>query len=88
MELARAREGVGDIEGSVAAYGRAIEEDPVCVEAWFDRGGVLWNAGDRGRGLKAWREALARFPEHDLAKKLREGLPQLFSRSAQERANE
>lgn len=88
MKLAKARKGVGDIEGSVVAYGKAIEKDPDCVEAWFERGGVLWNSGDWIRGLTAWKEALSRFPEHDLAKKLREGLPQFFARDAPESAEE
>ena len=81
FQVAVAREGVGDIEGSISAYQRALELDADYDLAWFNLGGIYWNARDIGRATETWREAVTRFPNHELARKLRQDLPFLFEAS-------
>lgn len=71
FQVAVAREGVGDIQGCIAAYRRAIELDEEYELAWFNLGGVYWNARNPQDALDVWSEALRRFPEHEAAKTLR-----------------
>jgi tetratricopeptide (TPR) repeat protein len=75
FQVARAREGVGDTDGCVAAYNEALTLDPDYALAWFNLGGVHWNSGARTLALGVWREAILRFPDHELAAKLRSFLP-------------
>lgn len=72
FQVAIAREGVGDVEGALSAYRRAVELDPEYALAWFNLGGVLLNAGASGEAASIWREALSRFPDHPLAEALRQ----------------
>lgn len=78
FQVAVAREGVGDIEGSISAYQRALELDADYDLAWFNLGGIYWNSRDMGRATETWHEAVTRFPNHELARKLRRDLPSLF----------
>lgn len=78
FQIAVAREGVGDIKGCISAYQRALELDDDYDLAWFNLGGVYWNSRAKGRATEVWREAVMRFPNHELARKLRQDLPFLF----------
>ena len=78
FQVARAREGIGDIKGSISAYERALELDADYDLAWFNLGGMYWNSRDVERATETWREAVKRFPNHELAGKLRRELPFLF----------
>lgn len=73
FQVAVAREGVGDIEGCISAYQRALELDPDYDIAWFNLGGMYWNSGDVERATDIWSKAVARFPDHHLAQKVQEG---------------
>jgi tetratricopeptide (TPR) repeat protein len=84
FQVAVAREGVGDIKGSICAYRRALELDGDYDLAWFNLGGLYWNSRDIGQAAETWREAIARFPDHELARKLRRDLPFLFAPNAGE----
>ena len=75
FQVAVAREGVGDIEGCIDAYRRALSLDSGYARAWFNLGGVYWNSGCRVDAVSTWREAMRKFPEHELATKLRSDLP-------------
>lgn len=78
FQVAVAREGVGDTEGSIAAYHRALEIDAGYDLAWFNLGGMYWNSRDIVRATEIWGEAVTRFPDHELARKLRRELPFIF----------
>jgi len=75
FQVAMAREGIGDIEGSISAYQRAIELDVDYDLAWFNLGGLYWNSQDIVRANNVWGEAIRRFPDHELARKLRRKFP-------------
>lgn len=78
FQVAVACEGVGDIMGSILAYQRALTIDPDYDLAWFNLGGMYWNSRDIGRATETWREAVNRFPNHELARKLHKDFPFLF----------
>jgi tetratricopeptide (TPR) repeat protein len=78
FQLAFAQDRAGNPRGAVDGYRRAIELEPGYALAHFNLGGVLWNEGNLQDAISAWREAVARFPEHEFAAKLRRDLPQLF----------
>lgn len=75
FHVAIAREGVGDIQGGIAAYRQALELDPDYALAWFNLGGLYWNSQDIEQAVATWRAAITRFPDHDLAEKLRQDFP-------------
>ncbi|RKG85116.1 tetratricopeptide repeat protein [Corallococcus sp. CA049B] len=78
FELAVAREHLGDSVGAIAAYSQAVEIDPDYDVAHFNLGGVFWNSGDMRNALLIWKAAIARFPAHEAADRLRKDLPALF----------
>jgi tetratricopeptide (TPR) repeat protein len=78
FQIAVANEGVGDIEGSISAYQRAVKLNPDYDLAWFNLGGIYWNSRDIARATETWRTAMSRFPDHELASKLRREMPVLF----------
>lgn len=78
FQLAVAYEGVGNIEECISGYHRALELDPDYDLAWFNLGGIYWNSLDVGNAVKIWREAIQRYPNHNLSHKLHLDLPQIF----------
>lgn len=78
FELAFAREHLGDVMGAIAAYSRAVEIDPDYDVAHFNLGGLFWNKGDMRAALNIWKAAVARFPNHESADRLRKDLPAFF----------
>ena len=75
FQVAIARKGTGDEEGCIAAYKRALQLDEGYDLAWFDLGGVYWNSGNTVEALSTWKEAIRRFPTHQLSSKLQKDLP-------------
>jgi len=82
FQVAVAEEGVGDLRRAVEGYERAIAIEPEYALAHFNLGGVLHNSGDDERAIAVWGDAVRRFPNHDLAKKLRRDLPRYFDDGA------
>ena len=78
FQLAIAREGIGDIQGCIDAYKRALALDEGYDFAWFNLGSVYWNSGNDTAAVSTWRKAIRRFPKHPLSSKLRKDLPQLL----------
>lgn len=75
FQVAVAYEKLGRDQESIQAYRKTIELNPDYDLAWFNMGGVHWNAGEIVEASRVWKEAAARFPEHELAAKLRRELP-------------
>ena len=71
FQVAVAKSSTGDIEGCIEAYERAVELDEDYDLAWFNLGGAYWNAKKPAEALEVWREAMHRFPNHELASKVR-----------------
>lgn len=82
FQVAFAEERVGDLRLAVEGYERAIAIEPEYALAHFNLGGVLRNKGDYARAIAVWVEAIHRFPDHNLAKKLQRDLPRLFGEGA------
>ena len=74
FQVALAREGTGDVRGCINAYKRALQHDENFALAWFNLGGVMWNAQYCTDAISTWREAIRRFPRHELSQKLRDDL--------------
>ncbi|MNW21658.1 hypothetical protein D3C71_2227040 [compost metagenome] len=57
---------------------RSIALNPNRASAWFDMGGVHWNAGESEEASRVWRAAVGRFPDHELAVLLRRDFPSVL----------
>ena len=71
-------EGVGDTEGCIDAYERVLKLDETYAKAWFNLGWIYWNSGQVDKAKEVWVEAIRRFPEHELAARLKADLPGIF----------
>jgi tetratricopeptide (TPR) repeat protein len=74
-QVAVAYEKLGRARESTDAYQKAIALNPNYALAWFNMGGVHWNAGERQEASRVWKAAVERFPDHELAALLRRDLP-------------
>ena len=75
FQIAIAREGIGDLEESITAYKRALKLDEDYELAWFNLGGVYWNSLNKAKAISTWKEAIQRFPTHQLSSKLQKEFP-------------
>ena len=80
FQVAIACEGLGDFPGCLFAYHKALDLDPEYDLAWFNLGGQYWNFGAEEEAMKTWKEAINRFPDHDLAEKLQQQFPGLLTK--------
>ena len=80
FQVAVASEGVGDVEGCINAYKRSLQLDKNYDLAWFNLGGVYWNSQNEADAMAAWKEAIRRFPTHQLSLKLQRDFPGLLNR--------
>lgn len=71
FQVAIALEGTGDIDGCIAAYWKALELDQDYDLAWFNLGGIFWNAGMLPECADVWLVAINKFPDHPLAAQAR-----------------
>ncbi|MCI5124409.1 MAG: tetratricopeptide repeat protein, partial [Candidatus Electrothrix sp. AR5] len=79
FQVAVARNGAGeDLQDCISAYEKAIELDNDYDLAWFNLGGIYWNAKQIDKAVETWQEAVRRFPNHELVAKLRQNTPFLF----------
>ena len=74
-QVAVAYEKLGRVGESIDAYQKAITLNPNYEPAWFNMGGVHWNAGEREEASRVWTTAVRRFPDHELAALLRRDFP-------------
>ena len=77
FQLGAAYADLGQSADAIKAYEKGLALDPEYDLAMFNLGGVRWNSGDKVGALHVWRRAIARFPDHELADKLRHDLPRL-----------
>jgi tetratricopeptide (TPR) repeat protein len=63
---------------AIDAYRRALALDPDYALAMFDLGGTYWNSGDFNQASQVWKAAIDRFPDHELATKVKRDFPQLL----------
>ncbi|GAB1260006.1 DUF4365 domain-containing protein [Aurantivibrio plasticivorans] len=79
FQVAVACEGLDDFPGCLFAYHKAIDLDPHYDLAWFNLGGQYWNLGAEEEAMKIWKEAVTRFPDHDLTKELQQNFRDLLT---------
>lgn len=75
FQVAVAYEKLGREPESIDAYKKAIALNPNYDLAWFNMGGVHWNAGEWEEASQVWKAAMDRFPDHELAVRIRRDLP-------------
>jgi tetratricopeptide (TPR) repeat protein len=63
---------------AINAYQKALALDPDYPLAMFNLGGTYWNSGDLKQASQVWKAAIARFPDHELAAKVKRDFPQLL----------
>ena len=80
FQVAVASEGTGDVEGCINAYNRSLQLDANYDRAWFNLGGVYWNSHKEADATATWKEAIRRFPTHQLSLNLQRDFPSLLSR--------
>jgi tetratricopeptide (TPR) repeat protein len=80
FQLGAAYAGLDQSDNAIKAYEKALALDPEYDLAMFNLGGVRWNSGDKVEALSVWKTAITRFPDHELAAKLRHDLPGVFRR--------
>lgn len=79
FQVAIACERLDRTDESIAAYDKAIALNPDYGLAWFNLGGIYWNRGDWDLARTTWKTAVERFPDHELAAKLRSDLPMVLA---------
>lgn len=77
-QLGSAYARTGRTEEAEAAYKTAITLGAEGGNAWFELGGLYWNSGERANALLQWTEAIDRFPNHELAERLRTDFGEYF----------
>lgn len=78
FQVAVAYEKLGRVCESIDAYMKVIALNPNYEAAWFNLGGVYWNEGESEKASRVWKEAVYKFPEHELAALLHRDLPFIF----------
>ena len=81
FQVAVASEGTGDIERAVDACRRALRLDEDYALAWFNLGGLYWKSDRVTEAATTWKEAVRRFPAHELAAEVWRNLPGLLAGS-------
>lgn len=79
FQVAVAYEKLGRVRDSIDAYMKVIVLNSDYELAWFNMGGVHWNAGELEEASRVWKTAVDKFPDHELASLLRRDLPFVLS---------
>ena len=82
FQVAVAQEGLGDFDGCIESYHRAVALDGDDALSLFNLGSVLWNHRSKSEAITVWTVAVKQFPSHPLAAHLRSKLPQIFGDNA------
>jgi len=72
FQVAICREKMGNIVEAETAYEKAIQLNPNYPEAWFNLGGLYWNQKVSQKAIATWKEAMDKFPGHELCKRVRD----------------
>ncbi len=72
LQVAICHEKIGNIMEAIVAYEKAIELNPNYPEAWFNLGGLYWNQRATQKAMVIWKEAMGKFPEHELCERVKD----------------
>ncbi|XVO79200.1 tetratricopeptide repeat protein [Pseudomonas chlororaphis] len=75
FQVAVAYEKLRNARESINTYMKAITLNSNYELAWFNMGGVYWNAGELEEASRVWKVAVDKFPDHELAAVIRRDLP-------------
>lgn len=75
FQVASTYEKLGKIEEAISAYEKVISLNSNYDLAWFNLGGIYWNLGNLAKASEIWKQAIKRFPDHELTALLYRDIP-------------
>lgn len=78
-QVASAYNKLGKAEEAIIAYKKAISLNSNYDLAWFNLGGIYWNQGNPEKANEIWKQAIEKFPDHELTALLYRNLPDAFN---------
>ncbi|HCM9211407.1 TPA: tetratricopeptide repeat protein [Enterobacter roggenkampii] len=66
---------MGQLEKCIEPYLHSLSLNVDNDHAWFNLGGAFFNMGNYPEARRAWKEAVSRFPDHELTAKIRADIP-------------
>lgn len=70
---------MGQLEKCIASYRQSLSLNVDNDHAWFNLGGAFFNMGNYSEARQIWKEAVNRYPDHELTAKLRADIPFILS---------
>lgn len=78
-QLASTYDLMGQLEKCIASYRQSLSLNVDNDHAWFNLGGAFFNMGNYSEARQIWKEAVNRYPDHELTAKLRADIPFILS---------
>ncbi|MBA8029890.1 tetratricopeptide repeat protein [Escherichia coli] len=66
---------MGQLEKCIEPYLHSLSLNVDNDHAWFNLGGAFFNMGNYPEARRVWKEAVSRFPDHELTAKIRADIP-------------
>lgn len=66
---------MGKLDKCIAPYRRSLSLNSDNDNAWFNLGGAFFNMGNYSEARLVWKEAVGRYPDHELTAKLKAEIP-------------
>lgn len=66
---------MGQLEKCIEPYLHSLSLNVDNDHAWFNLGGAFFNMGNYPEARRVWKEAVSRFPDHELTAKIRVDIP-------------
>ncbi|CAI0913419.1 tetratricopeptide repeat protein [Serratia quinivorans] len=66
---------MGQLEKCIEPYRHSLSLNVDNDHAWFNLGGAFFNMGNYPEARRVWKEAVSRFPDHELTAKIRADIP-------------
>jgi tetratricopeptide (TPR) repeat protein len=73
--LASAYDLMGQLEECIEPYSQSLSLNVDNDHAWFNLGGAFFNMGNYTEARRVWKEAVSRFPDHELTAKIKADIP-------------
>lgn len=66
---------MGQLEECIEPYSQSLSLNVNNDHAWFNLGGAFFNMGNYSEARRVWKEAISRFPDHELTAKIKADIP-------------
>lgn len=73
--LASAYDLMGQLEECIEPYSQSLSLNVDNDHAWFNLGGAFFNMDNYPEARRVWKEAVSRFPDHELTAKIKADIP-------------